>query len=918
MKKKLLLIILVVVFALSLTLAACQECEHNYVNGECTKCGEKDPNYKAPCEHNYVNGECTKCGGKDPNYTAPAFDFESLSADIPQTAETPTLVLHYQRPNKDFGDWTFWIWNTTDNDGKAYKINYRDDFGAVALHPLSAFSNATTSDTIGIIPRRGEWLEKDCEPDRMLDLSECTVDENNYIHIYLIQGDVNLYTDINDMKYASTVEMSDVALTVKTVSDMEKVFVFCNGATISEEEVDSATPRKYVFNFTSDVALNLEGQYSVKIVFADKHEKTMNADIIGAYLASYDSEEFAEKYNYDGELGAIYGKDETTFRVWSPVSSRIVLNVYQSGHENETPATYEMTKGEKGTFEVEVKGDLAGRYYTYTVYNGYYPNGQEIVDPYAKSAGLNGTRGMIVDFSKTNPDGWDSVTPVAYDRKELVVWETHVADVTSSATWTGTEALRKKFLGVIERGTTYTANGTTVTTGFDHIKELGVNAVQLVPVFDQANNESNVSFNWGYNPLNYNVLEGAYSTDATDGYVRIKEFKQLVQAFNGADINIIMDVVYNHVSSASGSNFDVLMPGYYFRYSDGKLSNGSGCGNETASERAMFRKFMIDSVCFWAKEYKLGGFRFDLMGLHDMETMELLVDALEKINPDIVVYGEPWTGGTSPLPDSQKANQANGSKFEGYGQFNDQMRDALIKGGLSGDSDTGWVTNRLTVSGGDMGSIIHGLKGETNYSITNPNTTVNYVTCHDNYTLYDRIKAAGIKDEDTVKKMAVLANSVVFTSNGTTFMLAGEEFLRSKSGDKNSYESSYKVNELDYSLKITNAGVLAVYKKLIEFKTTCSGLHLEEKEIAANYVVTALNNGSAFQIDVKDAANGREYRIVHANGTVRDKNVVKVDFSGYTLWLDTLQPTFNVTTKLSNKTNIQAYQTIIAYKTLQK
>ncbi len=922
MKKKLLLVILVVVLVLSLTLAACQECEHNYVNGECTKCGEQDPNYQAPCEHNYNNGVCTKCGGSDPNYTAPTFDFESLSADIPQTAETPTLVLHYQRSNKDFDDWTFWIWKQG-GDGAAFEINYRDDFGAVALHPLSAFSNATTIDTIGIIPRRGEWLEKDVDADRMLDLSECTVDENNYIHIYLIQGDVNLYTDINDMKYASTVEMSDTALTVKAVSDMEKVFVFCNGATISEEEVDSATPRKYVFNFTSDVTLNLEGQYAVKIVFADKHEKTMNADIIGAYLASYDSQKFADDYNYDGELGAIYGKDSTTFRVWSPVSSRIVLNIYQTGHQEETPDSHEMTKGEKGTFEAVVSGDLGGKYYTYTVYNGYYPNGQEIVDPYAKSAGLSGLRGMIVDFSKTNPDGWDSVTPVAYDRKELVVWETHVADVTSSATWTGTEALRKKFLGVIESGTTYTDKGVTVTTGFDHIKELGVNAVQLVPVFDQANNESNVSFNWGYNPLNYNVLEGAYSTDATDGYVRIREFKQLVQAFNGEDINIIMDVVYNHVNSATGSNFDVLMPGYYFRYSDSKLANGSGCGNETASERAMYRKFMIDSVCFWAEEYKLGGFRFDLMGLHDMETMELLVDALEKINPNIVVYGEPWTGGTSPLPDSQKANQANASKFEGYGQFNDQMRDALIKGGLNGASQTGWVTNRLNVSGGDMGSIIHGLKGETNYSITNPNTTVNYVTCHDNYTLYDRIQAAGIKDEDTVAKMAVLANSVVFTSNGTTFMLAGEEFLRTKNVDgasadevHNSYQSSYKVNELNYALKIENAGVFDVYKKLIEFKTTCSGLHLEEIEIEANYVVTALNGGSAFQIDVKDVANGREYRIVHANGTVRDNNVVTVDFSGYTLWLDTLQPTFNVTTNLSAETSVQAYQTIIAYKTI--
>lgn len=881
MKKKLLLVVLVVVLVLSLALAACDE----------------------KCEHSYESGVCTKCGATDPNYERPL---------------NPTLVLHYKRPAGDYAGWDFWIWKQNAN-GAGFALNGMDDFGATASYPVNMFNGATSNDTIGIIPRMSSNWTKDCDSDRFLDLSTCKIDSNDEIHIYLIQGDVNLYKELNTIQYSATAEMSSTAITVNATSALSKVFVYCNEQQISEESVSTDTPQKYVFNFTDDIPLDISGQYSVKIVFADNHETTISVDMIGAYLSLYNTTEFATAYNYDGELGAIYGKDETTFRVWSPVSSKIVLNIYESGHEKENPTTYEMTKGEKGTFEKVVSGDLGGKYYTYTVYNGYYPNGAEIVDPYAKSAGLSGVRGMIVDFSKTNPDNWDSVSPIAYDRKELVVWETHVADVTSSATWTGTENYRKKFLGVIEGGTTYTANGITVSTGFDHIKELGVNAVQLVPVFDQANDESNMSFNWGYNPLNYNVLEGGYSTDATDGYVRIKEFKQLVQAFNGANINIIMDVVYNHVNSANGSNFDVLCPGYYFRYSAGNLSNGSGCGNETASDRAMFRKFMIDSVCFWAKEYKLGGFRFDLMGLHDMETMELLVDALEEINPNIVVYGEPWTGGTSALSSSQMANQANGAKFEGYGQFNDQMRDALIKGGLSGASSKGWVTNVSSVSSSDREKIIIGLQGQTNSKITDPNKTVNYVTCHDNYTLYDRIKAAGIKDEDTVKKMAVLANSVVFTSNGTTFMLAGEEFLRTKNVDgaktsevHNSYQSSYKVNELDYSLKITNADVFNAYQKLIEFKTTCSGLHLEENEIAENYTVTALNNGSAFKIVIKDV--DKEYLVVHANGTVNADNVVTVDFSGYTLYLDTL----NSGITLSAETNVQAYQTIIAYKALQK
>ncbi len=918
MKKKIILILLVALLALSLVLAACQEeCEHNFANGVCTKCGDKDPNYVQPIP--------------DPD-PALDFNFDALPTNVPEHAETPTLVLHYQRPNGDYGDWDYWIWKQGGN-GAAFAFNYRDNYGTIALYPISDFSEATTSDTIGIIPRKGgdSWAAKDVDADRMLNLSDCTVDENNYIHIYLVQGDVNLYKGLDTIQYAATAEMSGTALTVNAVSALSKVCVYCDGNLVREENVDTANPQKYVLTFGGDVVLNISGNYKAKLVFADGYETTLSVNMIGAYIDSYDSDDFTQNYTYEGELGAIYAADQTTFRVWSPVSSRITLNLYETGHQKETPISHEMVKGAKGVYETTVSGNLAGKYYTYTVYNGYYPNGAEIVDPYAKSAGLSGARGMIVDFSKTNPDEWDSVVPIAYDRKELVVWETHVADVTSSATWTGTESYRKKFLGVVEGGTTYTQNGVTVKTGFDHIKELGVNAVQLVPVFDQANDESQIKFNWGYNPLNYNVLEGGYSTDATDGYVRIREFKQLVQAFNGADINVIMDVVYNHVNSAAGSNFDVLMPGYYFRYTNGKLSNGSGCGNETASERAMFRKFMIDSVCFLAKEYKLGGFRFDLMALHDMETMELLVDALEEINPNIVVYGEPWTGGSSPLPESDKANQANASKFNGYGQFNDQMRDALIKGGMKGAAETGWITNRINVSGGDIGSIEHGLKGETNYSIVNPNTTVNYVTCHDNYTLYDRIIATGvIKDEQTIKQMAVLANSVVFTSNGTTFMLAGEEFLRTKNVDgatadevHNSYQSSYKVNELDYALKIKNADVFSIYQKLIGFKTTCSGVQLEQSKIADNYVVTLLEGGSAIQIDVTDAKNGLQYRIVHANGTVNKKvnsglsNVVNVDFSGYTLYLDTLNASQNTATVLSASTTMQKYQTIIAYKTLQ-
>ena len=563
-----------------------------------------------------------------------------------------------------------------------------------------------------------------------------------------------------------------------------------------------------------------------------------------------------------------------------------------------------MTKGEKGVFSIKVDGDLHGKYYTYVVYNSQN-NGVEIVDPYAKAAGVNGLRGLIVDFSKTNPEGFSEMGYLTYDRKELVVWETHVADVTSNATWTGTEANRRKYLGLIEAGTTYTSGDVTVTTGFDHIKELGVNAVQLLPVFDQANDETKYEFNWGYNPLNYNVVEGLYSSDPYDGLVRINELKQVIKAFNDNNITTIMDVVYNHVNGANGSNFDVLMPGYYFRYnSDGSLSNGSGCGNEVASEHLMVRKFIVDSCKFWVSEYKFGGFRFDLMGLIDLDTMAEVVVECKKINPNVVIYGEPWQGGSSPLASKLAAIQNNGNSYQGYGAFNDKMRDALIKGGLNDKASKGWITNNNSVMATDVMYLESGINGETynsTFTISDPNKNVIYATCHDNYTLYDRIKAAGITNEDTIKKMAVLANSLVLTSSGTSFLLAGEEMLRTKKGDSNSYKSDDSVNSLDYSLKVKNLDMFEIYKVLINFKKTTKGLQQD----TPNITIEKLNNNSILKYTV--TSDDQEFLIIHANGV---NHGFKIDLSGYELVLDTLNS--NIT--LDENSSVNGYQTLILKK----
>lgn len=835
---------------------------------------------------------------------APVYAADSGSTgEIPPASE-PSIQIHYQRTDGAYDEWGFWIWEMGGN-GDLYPMNYSDEFGGVAVYPLSAFGPDTLTKGIGIIPRRLDGWTKDCDADRVINLSDYKMDENNYYHFYIKQGDVTIYMNstfsvapmITDASFSS---MSLVQ--VKTNTPITKAALYEDGALLAEIAVDAQTSVNVALPEGTQAVLGKN--YEVEVVF--DNGETSRTGVSCAKL--YTSDDFNALYYYDGELGAIYTAEKTTFKVWSPVSTSIVLNIYEQGNGGAAVQQVEMTRGDKGVFSAVLEGDYAGKYYTYTVTNSSHPNGTEVVDPYAKSAGLNGVRGMIVDFAATNPEGWDKITPIAYDRKELVVWETHVADVTSSVTWNGNQNWRKKFLGMTQSGTTYTENGVTVTTGFDHIVELGVNAVQIIPIFDQANDEANVAFNWGYNPLNYNVLEGAYSTDPTDGYVRIREFKTLVQAYNGAGINIIMDVVYNHVAGAAGSNFDVLMPGYYFRYTgDGALSNGSGCGNEFASENLMARKFIIDSTCFWAAEYKLGGFRFDLMGLHDIETMNLAAEALQKINPTIAVYGEPWCGGTSTLPASEQAIQVNANKLNGVGQFNDQMRDALIKGGLNSNMAKGWVTNEYAVVNADVEKILSGLQGITKGSvaITDPNRTLNYVTCHDNYTLYDRIRAAGITDADTVKKMAMLANSVVLTSNGTSFILAGEEFLRTKGGDHNSYQSSYQVNELNYALKIQHMDMFQSYQTLINFKKTMAALHLEESEMSA-YTAEAVGDGSVIRISFHDEATDRDYVIYHVNGFAKD---VSVNLAGHTLVLDTL----GTTKKLTKSTALKPYQTIIAY-----
>jgi pullulanase len=834
--------------------------------------------------------------------------------DVQYPTQLPALgedavAIHYQRDDNKYDRWTLWLWDPSGNDdGLEDDFNYQDDYGVIAIYPLSHFGGVANGQLGIIVKTKGAWDKDGTDADRFINLSALKKDDNSMYHVYLAGGDEHIYANADKVitdEIISARFSDDKTVVISCTNAVETIAIYQDGQLLVS---DKGAGRK-TFPYTLAQPAALGSEYSLEVTFrASGQSMKAPIDISGLYT----SDAFNEQYYYDGKLGAIYERNKTVFRVWSPVSSEIRLRIYDNG----TPVSvsgekgsdehqeYTMTKKDRGVFEYTLEGDQQGKYYTYVVYNHAHPEGTEIVDPYAKGAGVSGLRGMVVDFSRTGPEGWEDLNQQAFDRTKVVVWETHVADVTSSNTWQGNENNRRRYLGLVEEGTTYSEDGKTVTTGFDHIRELGVNAVQLQPIFDQANDETSYVFNWGYNPLNYNVLEGMYSSDPYDGYKRINEFKEVVSQFNRNGITVIMDVVYNHVNDAGTSNFNVLMPGYFFRLkADGSYSNGSGCGNEVASERPMMRKFIIDSVCFWLEEYKLGGFRFDLMGLHDLETMNLVAEAAKAINENVIIYGEPWTGGGSTLPEDQQAKQSNGNKYVGYGQFNDQMRDGLIKGGLHGKEELGWVTGTAN-SQPDLNAITNGINGFTtsaSYSIDDAYKTVNYVTCHDNYTLFDRIKAAGIEDQDTIRKMAMLANSVVLTSKGTSFMLAGEEFLRTKKGDSNSYKSPDDVNELNYALKIRNLDIYENYRQLIAFKQTVKAL----SGPGGGLTVHLLNSGAGMYYELDSGS--QHFLVIHANGTGCSESV---DASGYSVYLDTLG-------KLSGEVSTvtpEKYQTLILVK----
>ncbi|WP_339170854.1 type I pullulanase [Paenibacillus sp. FSL H7-0943] len=550
------------------------------------------------------------------------------------------------------------------------------------------------------------------------------------------------------------------------------------------------------------------------------------------------AQEFDQLFSYDGDdLGLTYSPGSSAFCLWAPTAQEAELVLYNSW-QGAAECKYSMIRDVRGTWRITVDGDLDGKFYTYRVRLGEQWN--EAVDPYARAVGVNGDRGAILDLRKTDPERWTEDKPPLDDPVDAIIYELHLRDLSihpaSGMTHKG------QYLALAEEGT---RGPEGILTGLDHIANLGVTHVQLLPVYDYSTESVDETrldephYNWGYDPKNYNVPEGSYATDPYVPGLRIRELKTMIQALHDRGLRVIMDVVYNHVYDGYRVNFTKLVPGYYLRYKqDGSLSDGSGCGNDVASERLMMSSFIVESVVYWAKEYHIDGFRFDLMGLIDLDTMEEIRRRLDGIDPSIMTIGEGWMMGTE-LPMERLAHQKNAALLPGIGHFNDDFRDA-IKGNIFLHDQPGFISGmmglELAIKAGVAGGIAYA-PGIGQFAVE-PQQTLNYVECHDNHTLWDKILLSTQGQTDKQRQsMHRLASAIVFMSQGIPFVHAGQEFMRTKNGIENSYKSSVKINQLDWELCAAHQDDVVYLKQLIALRKAHPAFRLRTADEIRNHLV---------------------------------------------------------------------------------
>jgi len=774
----------------------------------------------------------------------------SVSPAAAAIPDTVNVTVHYNRINGDYAGWNVFTWKNmnsgTDGASSSAKFDQPDDaYGKVAKFSVTGM---TGYDSLGIIIRlsssSNDWVKKDTgngwanNGDRFI----TNFDAKGNAEIWLKEGDETIYQKAPVVAPATPKILSAAVTSINTLSvSLNTNFTLSatpgEGFTVTGSKgvaaiADVTLPAGKTESST--VFIKLAADLDVAQSYTVSHTTLGSASVNATSL--FDTAWFADKYTYTGtDLGANYTKAKTVFKVWAPTAQAVNLVNYGKYVNNDTKfvaTEVPMTLDKQGVWVLTIDGDQNLLAYTYKAKFGTKWN--EAVDPYARAATINGALGVVVDLSTTNPSDWATTAKPAFSGKptDAVFYEANVRDFSIDASSGIDTAYRGKYLGLTQHGTK--ASNGKATSGIDAIKALGVTHVQLLPVFDFASVDESSSDqqNWGYDPLNYNVPEGSYATNPANPTNRILELKTAIQSMHKDGLRTVMDVVYNHVSSASQFSFEQLVPGYFFRTdpATGDLANGTGCGNEVASERPMVRKFIVESVKYWATEYGFDGFRFDLMGILDVTTMNQIRAALNEVDPSILIIGEGWNMG-SVLSEAQKADQPNLPQMPGISAFNDGIRDG-VKGSVFDALDKGYAQGKLSkiddVKAGIVGNIAYGSGIGATWGITEPGQSVNYVEAHDNLTLFDKLKAS-MPGASAAKRKSVfmLASSIAILAQGLPFIHSGQEFMRTKGGNDNSYQAGDAVNSLKWNSRTTNADVVNYFTGIIALRQAHPAFRME-------------------------------------------------------------------------------------------
>lgn len=790
--------------------------------------------------------------------------FEPLNAVKAYAAEGVVINLHYEREDGDYAPWSVWFWESG-------KDGIDNPFVEINGEMVASFSVTPGTTSVGFIVRTKEWA-KDWPEDQFIDISEMV---SGTVDVYVkagIEGFTKEYgTDavkgvkVKNAKYDGK---NSVKVTMtEEIGNYAEAFIL----TGQDGEIPFAAIVPDGTNaYRMELVKPLDNFKEYSITYEGTEYKIIMKNI-------YSTEEFEKEYTYEGtDLGVTRYDGKTIFKVWAPTAESLSVNLYEGGDARmkDLIESVPMSKVDKGVWTVTIDKDLKGTYYTYTAVRA--GKKAEACDPYARTTGVNGDRAMVIDLSETNPEGWAEDTNPNAGRSitDAIIYEGHIRDLTVGDTGITAQG---KFMGLTEHGTV-TSNG--VVTGLDYIKDLGITHLHLLPVYDFGSVDELKSvtgiYNWGYDPVNYNVPEGSYSTDATNGEVRVREMKEMVKSLHESGISVVMDVVYNHVYNADKFCFNRLVPGYFSRITDeGTYSNGSGCGNDTASERTMVRKYIVDSVNYWADEYHIDGFRFDLVGLLDVDTINEIVSTVHAKHPDVIFYGEGWSMTTLVTKDDVlMATQVNSDKTPGFAYFNDTIRDG-IKGSVF-DKGCGFVSGAK----GYDAKIARCFTGSDNWC-NSPTQTVNYASCHDNNTLIDRLTLSRpeASREDLIK-MNNLSASIYMLSQGVPFLQAGEEMLRSKVNadgtfNENSYAAGDKVNAINYAALSEDEyrAVYDYYRTLITLRKEHPIFRLTDaSDISAKVKEVKLGTSSTLAYDIDCEGTGdfwdRAYIVFNATEEV--------------------------------------------------